>query len=542
MRAIAFVSTAVALATASLTCAQAAQQENGTFPGRNPWLTDSVYPISHDNPAATDSVAHAGPTKGRRLSAGDVKSVPTVFTSNPTVKKIGDKTIIFAAGVEGISKIDATGEAYDLVSLLPYPGLERLAENANREKIRAALEEADAARRANDDTKLLALSGKMEELGFRRQLLANGAYNMIDKDGAHYAAFGGLKILKSTDDNDPKKPLHVVKFQDYSEALPEDMRKSAIIGMGMTYTGDVVAAAHGAVLLLDRDLNLKSTLLLPGEAIENSICIDENSGIYVVTSKRMLKVVWTGTRLSYDEADGGWQSAYNTMSRAQAIAAGALTTSGGSGTTPTLMGFGNDPDKLVVIADGDAKGANLVAFWRDQIPPGFKQKPGTKSARIADQIPLEISKATVEPSPEVLGYGVALLNNSYPKPAPDIWGNAVTPGVTRPAPLGMVKFNWNTRTKSFEKAWVNKEIDNTDVMVPVISAKSNMIYLANKENGNYEYVGLDWDTGAIKARWPFPDDSRKWNAWGGITALLEDGDLLIGGIFATKRVNVGDGK
>ena len=542
MRALVFASTAVALATASLTCAQAAQQENGTFPGRNPWLTDSVYPISHDNPAATDSVPHAGPTKGRRLSANDVKTVPTVFTSNPTVKKIGDKTIIFAAGVEGISKIDATGEAYDLVSLLPYPGLESLAASGNREKIQAALEEVDAARRANDDTKLLALSGKMEELGFKRQMLANGAYNMIDKDGVHYAAFGGLKILKSTDDNDPKKPLRVVKFRDFSEALPEDMRKSVIIGMGMTYSGDVVAAAHGAVLLLDRDLNLKSTLLLPGEAVENSICIDENSGIYVVTSKRMLKIVWTGTRLSYDEADGGWQSDYNTMSRAQAIAAGALTTSGGSGTTPTLMGFGNDPDKLVVIADGDEKGANLVAFWRDRIPPGFKQKPGTKSARIADQIPLEISKATVEPSPEVLGYGVALLNNSYPKPAPDIWGNAITPGLTRPAPRGVAKFNWNTRTKSFEKAWVNKEIDNTDVMVPVISAKSNMIYLANKENGNYEYVGLDWDTGAIKARWPFPDDSRKWNAWGGITALLEDGDLLIGGIFTTKRVNVGDGK
>jgi hypothetical protein len=32
---------------------------------------------------------------------------------------------------------------------------------------------------------------------------------------------------------------------------------------------------------------------------------------------------------------------------------------------------------------------------------------------------------------------------------------------------------------------------------------------------------------------------RKWNAYGGITALLEDGDLLIGGAFAIKRVNIG---
>jgi len=35
---------------------------------------------------------------------------------------------------------------------------------------------------------------------------------------------------------------------------------------------------------------------------------------------------------------------------------------------PTLMGFGNDPDKLVLISDGDPNGAQVVAFWRDKIP------------------------------------------------------------------------------------------------------------------------------------------------------------------------------
>ena len=114
-------------------------------------------------------------------------------------------------------------------------------------------------------------------------------------------------------------------------------------------------------------------------------------------------------------------------------------------------------------------------------------------------------------------------------------------GVTRPAPFGVIKFTWNPETNVFEKAWLNSEIDNTDVMVPVISAKSNLIYLATKKEGDYAYAALDWDTGETRAMWPFPDDSRVWNAYGGITALLEDGDLLIGGIFAVKRVNVGDG-
>jgi hypothetical protein len=71
-------------------------------------------------------------------------------------------------------------------------------------------------------------------------------------------------------------------------------------------------------------------------------------------------------------------------------------------------------------------------------------------------------------------------------------------------------------------------------MVPVIAAKSGMVYLAHKQHGDDEYVGLDWRTGAVKARGPFPDDSRQWNAYGGITGWLEAGDLLIGGAFAIQ--------
>ena len=50
------------------------------------------------------------------------------------------------------------------------------------------------------------------------------------------------------------------------------------------------------------------------------------------------------------------------MSPEKAKAAGALTVSGGSGTTPTLLGFGDDPDKLVLVSDADPDGAQVVAF------------------------------------------------------------------------------------------------------------------------------------------------------------------------------------
>jgi hypothetical protein len=526
-----------------LMTATAYAQAVPNMPTKNPWLATSAFPISHSNPGATEAVPHAGPTKGRKLSVADVKIVPNVFASNPTIKNVGGERIIIASGVDGTRKILATGEAFGLVSFIPYPGHEAYVAKATPAALQAALDKADAAYRTKDEAAILAMSKPMADIGFNRLQIAGGTYNMIDKDGFHYAPAGGLVVVKTTDDNIPRGMLRVAKVKDLAPDVPADLKQSVthIVGITMSYAGDVMVAAHGALFLLDRDLNLKGMMPLPGEDVENSICADEQ-GIYVVTSKRMLKVIWTGTKLSIDEADGGWQSEYNTMSRERATAAGALTVSGGSGTTPTLMGFGNDPDKLVVISDGDPNGAQVVAFWRDKIPDDFKQQPGTKSRRIAGQIRTDISKVTIEPSFSVLGYGVVVQNGSYPKPEPDIWANAFTAGVTRPAPVGVQKFTWNTQTRSFEKNWINNEIDNTDVMVPVISAASRVIYLANKQNGVYEYVGVDWDSGEIKARWPFPDDSRKWNAYGGITALLEDGDLLIGGVFTIKRVNVGDAR
>ncbi len=514
-------------------------QTTPDMPAKNPWLADSVYPTSHFNPGATDSVLHAGPTKGRKLTRDkDVKVVSNVMVSNPAVKKMGTDTVGFASGTLGIRKILLTGTALEDLSFTPYPGLEQEAKKADAKAVTALVAEVDAARRAKDDARLLAAIGGIERLGVTFQTGINGVYNLFDRDGFHYCVFGGTKVLKSTDDDVVRGPVRVVKSVDVAAAMPAEAAKAVtrIIGLNMTYDGYIAAAAPGALVVLDRDLNVRSYITFSGEAVDNSICIDEHNGIYVVTSRRMLKVVWNGEKLSTAEADGAWESGYEWTPDEKALAAGAI--SRGSGTTPTLMGFGNDPDKLVVIADAAESGTNAVAFWRDAIPADFQQKPGTKSRRIADQARIEISQLTIEPSPNVLGYGVTYINGSYPKPVKTPgFPNAFTAGVTRPAPLGVEKFTWNPTTHRFEKAWINREVDNSDIMVPVVSAKTGLLYCAHKEHGDYQYVGLDWMTGELKEHWIFPDDSRLWNAFGGITTVLENGDLLIGGAFGIKRVS-----
>jgi hypothetical protein len=515
----------------------AAARPPPNMPRANPWLTDSVYPTSHFNPGATDSVLIAGPVHGRKLSAADVKTVPTVITSNPTVKKIGVETIAFASGPVGVRKLRLTGKALEAGNFVAYPGFETEAKMATDANIQKVLDRLDAAERARNEKQIFAALAGVADMGLNTKSGINGVYNLFDKDGYHYCVYGGTNVLKCFDDNNPEAPLRIVASKNVAHDLPPDVAKSVtrIIGLAMTYDGHLAAAAPGAALVLDCDLNVKSFVGFGDEAVDNSVCIDDKNGVYVVTSKRMLRLAWTGTKLSQDAADGAWESPYESMDPEKAMAMGAI--SRGSGTTPTLMGFGDDPDKFVVIADAAEAGTNLVAFWREAIPDDFVQKPGTLSRRIADQIKIDISTLTIEPSPNVLGYGVAVINGSYPKPVPSPGApNAFTAGMTRPAPLGVQKFTWNTDSRKFKKAWINMQVDNSDIMVPVVSAVTNLMYCATKVDGNYAYTALDWMTGETKQTWLFPDDSRKWNALGGITTILEDGDLLIGGAFAIKRM------
>jgi hypothetical protein len=200
----------------------------------------------------------------------------------------------------------------------------------------------------------------------------SGAYGVIDKEGNHYTFFDSTRLVKSSDDNAIDALLRPVAHVDILEGLPEDVAQGIdrILGISMTYDGHLVVAAMGALFVFDRDLKRKDYLLFPGEHVENSIAIDEQR-IYVVTSKFMRGVVWDGERLSTDEAKGAWKSAYDVMPEWAAIRRGAA--SHGSGTTPTLMGFGEDTDKLVLISDGHPDGANraqqLAWLWQELPAP-----------------------------------------------------------------------------------------------------------------------------------------------------------------------------
>jgi hypothetical protein len=512
------------------------------LPSPNPWAAAGPYPMSHHNPAQSDVTVVDGPTKGRKLTVADAKTVPVVWCSGPIVKKVGDHTTVVAGTPHGLAKIDATGEAFDLVSFMPYPGLEDEHSDVTHEDIAWHMERIDEKRRKKQDLRLLLHSAYMLyglELNYRNG--GSGAYGVIDKDGYHYTFFDATRLVKSFDDNAPREPLRPVRHVGVTDGLPEEIASQVtrILSISLTYDGHLAVAASGGLFVFDRDLERKDYILFPDEHLENSIALDEER-IYVVTSKYMRGVIWNGERLSMDEADGAWISEYEVMAEGEAIDRGAA--SHGSGTTPTLMGFGEDEDELVLVSDGSPDGAQLVAFWRDAIPEDFVQKPGSRSRRIADQIRLRVSPLTVEASPAAYGTGVIVLNSTYPESAPaplNIIGNAFLAGETRKPPLGAQKFEWKSDENRFVEGWFLDDIDNTDWMPPAISPDNGLAYVATKVDSVYEYRAIDFETGKTVARWPFPDDSVRWNNWGGITTLLEDGDLLLGGFFSVKRYNIG---
>jgi hypothetical protein len=203
------------------------------------------------------------------------------------------------------------------------------------------------------------------------------------------------------------------------------------------------------------------------------------------------------------------------------------------------MGFGPDDDKLVILADaGDP--VKIVAFWRDEIPPDFEQKPGAKSQRIADQLALTIKvPATIEWSPHVYGNGTMMIASAYPNPVTQddgkfaVFETVLTAGVTRQAPLGAEKWSWDPETRSLKSDWT-VDYPLQSALHPVSSA-SNTVTLAQLRDGVYSLIHVDWDTGEEVGK-VILGTSPIFNTGGGFIVPLSEDETYITGVFGPVRI------
>ncbi|MEJ2532122.1 MAG: hypothetical protein P8Y92_10010 [Halioglobus sp.] len=503
----------------------------------NPFLiSDSFYPIVHFDSAQTDATPVRMWEGNHSVDPSQVEWVPSTIAIPGNIHRPyadGTQAILTFTNA-GVIKVRMDGGRWQKIDELVIP--EQQDHRASPERIMKLREAMDSS--WMDEAAILKnFRAYLEEVGFSREIAPNGLYTVLDRDGYAYAGYDTTLYRigdKGADGVDAE--LEIDRSLDLRKAVPPELAASVtrFLGVNITYDGYVVVALPGLIAVVSRDFEEVYTAPITGEAVDNGIAIDPQGGIYVVTDKYMRKLVWTGRELSMKPEDGAWKEPY-----AYARDKPGLWLSRGSGATPTLMGFGEDADRLVLIPDaGDP--VKVLAFWRDDIPEDAKQLPGHSSRRLAGEVPVGFSvDTTIEWSLQVYGNGVMALASDFPDPITSdgdrsLLTTLVTMGYTRKAPRGAEKFSWNADTNAFERDWLYDARTVTWTMTPV-SAANNATYLNTLQDGEWIIVGVNWDSGEQIAEIKLPP-SYIYNALGGFHMPMPDGDIFVSGMFGPVRI------
>jgi hypothetical protein len=496
----------------------------------NPYLAPSNYPVPHRSSAQQDSTPVAGPRDATRALRPDeidyVHLGPAHFGGFISPPYADGRRVIWSNGTDGIDKVDHDSFA----RLAHLPAAKGHATNE------AAANEAIAA----FDRSNHGFSAVMHAMRASRALRdLSGVYTMVDRDNHFYVGDRSGAILAYSDGGTPESPIELVGRYD----LPSPVT-GPLVGINMTFDGWIaVATEHGYLVLVSRDLKTSHVVRLrhadevdhassrPGMGwVRNSFAIDEAGGIYIASRDHLHKVVWTGERLSIDETDGAWTEPYSN------------TTGAGTGSTPALMGFG-DEDRFVVITDGDLR-MNLTLYWRDDVPREWEGITGQRR-RIAGRLPVTMGKLDLEAIQSeqavvVAGQGALVVNNQ-PRNAPWYLPRRAERVLvsylgSNPhyQPFGVQKFAWDAHARVLRSAWVNESISSPNC-VPIVSTGSNLLYLIGARDNQWTLEALDWETGA--SAFHYVIGGQRYNSLFAGTLIDEAGRIFYGTPFGRVRLN-----
>lgn len=520
--------------TLALTAILTASAYSAETPPANHFLAAPVYSVTHFDPAQTGVFPF---TVHRGTFHVDLDKAPSVNGGPVNIQTFASTSPDHMWGISsnGITYIDIRGGDFKTVAKFTPSYVHYITHEKIQHLLHQQHKTEDSVRKAVEET-----FGADAE---RR--LRSGASSLVDKENVVYTTFFDpntkKSILYAVTLKDPQKPeegLEVKRMYDLSKIHPADSHENGF-QMNLTYDGRLILTSANILAVMERSFegNPHIYTMEKQESVTNGVAVDHKNGIYVVSDHKMRKLVWTGTKISDDEKDGAWTSDYELGTAA------ALPRSGhGSGSTPVLMGFAEGEDKLVLITDG-ANRVNLVAFWRDAIPEDFTQKHGTKSRRVADQFPLTMGlpreTERIHSAQPVVVYknGAFIANNiSGGKETKNRVENMLLTGPVHPAPVGVEKVEWDSKTKSFHRRWTRNDIVSNS-MAPAMSYGSNLVFTSGyyKEIG-WEVVGLDWETGKTEFRTVFGKNGFG-NGGYGTLQFMKNGDLLFNSIGGPRRVN-----
>lgn len=511
-------------------------------PRRNPYLSSAVYGVTHVNPAKQNSISFAIPLT---MQAVDLDALVPVWGGpvNNATYASAMPGYYWSVSTDRVALIDARDRRWESLADIDLPGATRRT-RVELERV-VAFEYRDMPSAAAHLTAVLGPSPG--------SVLPAGVYALVSHRDWVYANAGTVvSAIGPVDRDDLSKGLEVKAQFDTSEVIPAtsvfgEEPRVGLVGMNMTYDGHVVIGALNGVAVIDGELTVGQFVDFGDEnqMCTNSLAVDDDGGIYVATGSKqanrpgvMRKLVWTGERLSNDPADGAWTAEYDGGDWPPAIKAGT-----GTGATPTLMGFGDDEDRLVVITDGCNR-MKLVAFWRDDIPAGAHAVEGARSRRIADQRPVRAGiseeRAWLQSEQTIIvsGTGAFVVNNLIEEGHPDRIIDVMTVGPVHQPPRGVEKFVWNQHEQRFFSAWARGDVVSIS-MVPLASSGASAVFVNgySVESG-WEVTGLDWETGRTVSRVIF-GHSNKGNGAYAMLQFLDNGDLLFNSVIGPFRVALG---
>lgn len=531
---------AVCLGLACLSLGAGGDQGEGELPKqppRNRFLAQSNYALGHGNSAQQDSALVDGPTgptdklEDNKLEYAPIG--PAHFGIAISSEYDDGRRVIWSNGGDRIAKLDH--DTLEVLATYELPGKKVWTEAEADEAIEKLETLPDAER-----------TGFAVELASSVLLDLSGVYALLDRDGNFYVGGPeGITVYGDEVEGDPDSGIAVRA----TWAKPPEVT-GAFIGMNMTYDGRLVLVTeHGYVIALKRDLSeyqvvqllhsenareYSEAMAATGQVgrgwVRNGYAIDKDGGIYIASNDHLHKVVWTGDRLSVDEADDAWSEPYR---NGRGI---------GTGSTPVLMGFGEE-DRFVVITDGDDL-MNVTLYWRDEIPADWEPLDGAPSPRVAGFLPADMgdaarTKIQTEQAVVVAGYGALVVNNEPASVPPNFMGRAVLllssylGADPRYTPHGVQKFEWNAQERRFEEDWVNQKVTSPNA-VPYISVGADTAYTVGARDGKWTLEGLDWDTG--KSTFHFVVGGERYNSLFSGIHLDQDGRIIYGTMWGKVRL------
>lgn len=511
------------------------------LPLRNPFLAASNCAIGHCSPAQQDSYAAPGPLGPTRAllpsemdfaPLGQLHMAPAISGPYPNGRRV-----IWSNGVDRIAKVDY--DSFEVLDEYFFPGRDRTSREDGEKYLERINAHHDGIRGVWNAFRYTSTLGGMA-----------GIYTLLDVDHNYYigATDGTLNAYAEVDPADPASSIVLAR----SFRLPDPVT-GTMVGMNMTYDGWlIVATEHGWVVAISRDFKQHHTIQLRHAEqrqdgaddsfgwIRNGFAVDSEGGIFIASQDHLHKVVWTGSDLTIDESRGAWTAGYPNA------------TGQGTGATPTLMGFGAEEDHLVVISDGEEV-MNVTVFWRDGIPANWSGLDEEPERRIAGRARADLGDATLksfqtEQSQVVAGQGVLVVNNTprnrpWYLPESSRLDFLILIGLmgSNPEhqPFGVQKFEWDSGERSFDSAWVNREISSPNG-VPGVSIGSGMAYLVGAREDRWTLEGLDWKTGESRFHWMMGD--QRYNGLGSALVLDEQGRVHFGGTWGRVRLNVPTGQ